>query len=150
MDLTWHAHSFKELTNDELYELLSLRSQVFVVEQNCVYQDMDGKDQHSVHLLGKNNDGKIVAATRLFGLDKYYEGYLAIGRVITHPEYRRFGFGKALMEKSIEKIHELYGNFPIKIGAQKYLTKFYGSFGFKEIGVDYLEDGIPHCLMILE
>jgi ElaA protein len=150
MNLKWHAKKFKDLELFDLYQIIALRSAVFVVEQNCIYQDLDFKDQKAFHLFGKNNEGDVVAYCRLFELNQYFEDYLAIGRVITNPEFRKFGFGKVLMEKAILKCQELFGPFPIKIGAQKYLTKFYGSFGFKEIGEDYLEDGIPHCIMVLE
>jgi ElaA protein len=150
MNLNWHLKSFEELSNNELYELLALRSEVFVVEQNCVYQDMDFKDAIATHLLGKTDAGKLIAYTRLFGLSQYYKGYVAIGRVVTHPDFRKYGFGIDLMKTSIKKCQELYGNLPIKIGAQKYLTKFYSLLGFNEIGEDYIEDGIPHCIMIRE
>ncbi|AWW00810.1 GNAT family N-acetyltransferase [Arcticibacterium luteifluviistationis] len=148
--MNWKYVSFSDLALEELYEVLSLRSEVFVVEQNCVYQDIDFKDQKALHVLGKNEEGKLIAYTRLFGLNEYFDGYTAIGRVITHPEYRKYGFGGDLMKKSIEKCIEFYGDYPIKIGAQKHLTKFYGALGFKEIGEDYMEDGIPHCIMIRE
>ncbi|MCL4152001.1 UNVERIFIED_CONTAM: hypothetical protein GTU68_033175 [Idotea baltica] len=148
--INWKCLRFNDLKLEELYELLFLRSEVFVVEQNCVYQDIDFKDQKAYHLLGTNEEGRLIAYTRLFGLDEYFDGYTAIGRVITHADFRKYGFGVDLMEKSIEKCLELYGNHPIKIGAQKYLTKFYGGLGFKEIGEDYIEDGIPHCIMIRE
>ncbi|WP_341224666.1 GNAT family N-acetyltransferase [uncultured Arcticibacterium sp.] len=148
--MNWKCLMYSELTLDELYEILALRSKVFVVEQNCVYQDIDFKDQMALHILGKNEDGKLLAYTRLFDLNQYFDGFTAIGRVITHPEFRKYGFGGDLMQKSIEKCQEIYGNYPIKIGAQKYLTKFYGALGFKEIGEDYIEDGIPHCIMIRE
>jgi ElaA protein len=148
--LSWQLKSFEELSNIELYELLALRSAVFVVEQNCAYQDMDFKDSVAMHLLGKSDGGKLIAYTRLFGLNQYYEGYVAIGRVITHRDFRKYGFGIDLMKTSIEKCKELFGKHPIKIGAQKYLVKFYGLLGFNEIGEDYIEDGIPHCIMIKE
>ncbi|MFT5884201.1 MAG: ElaA protein [Arcticibacterium sp.] len=146
--LHWELIKFDQLSNEELYELIALRSQVFVVEQNCVYQDLDFKDQNALHLLGKNDDGKLIAYTRLFDVNQYYEGYLAIGRVITHKDFRKYGYGIELMEKSIELCQTTFGEMAIKIGAQKYLTKFYGLLGFKETGEDYIEDGIPHCIMI--
>ena len=146
--LNWELKKFKDLNVDELYELMVLRNEVFVVEQNCVYQDLDFKDQESLHLFGKNEEGKLIAYTRLFDVNHYYEGYSAIGRVITHRDFRKYGYGIELMQKSIELCHEHFGESPIKIGAQKYLTKFYGLLGFKEIGEDYIEDGIPHCIMV--
>lgn len=146
--LTWHAKNFQDLSLEELYEIIALRSAVFVVEQNCAYQDIDFKDQKAVHLLGKNSEGKIIAYSRLFDFGVYFPDFLAIGRVVTHREYRKYGFGIDLMKKSIEKCHELFGEKHIKIGAQKYLTRFYALLGFKEIGEDYVEDGIPHCIMV--
>ncbi|MFT7250173.1 MAG: ElaA protein [Psychromonas sp.] len=148
--LYWELKKFNQLSNEELYELIALRSQVFVVEQNCVYQDLDFKDQEAFHLLGKNEGRKLIAYTRLFDINQYYEGYLAIGRVITHQDFRKYGYGIELMKKSIELCHTTFGQIEIKIGAQKYLCKFYSLLGFKEIGEDYIEDGIPHCIMIRE
>jgi ElaA protein len=148
ISLNWHLKTFEELSNHELYEVLALRSEVFVVEQDCVYQDMDFRDDKAWHLLGKTAEGKLIAYTRLFCLNEYYEGFTSIGRVITHGDFRKHGFGKELMQTSIEKCNTLFGEHPIKIGAQKYLTEFYSSLGFQEIGEDYMEDGIPHCIMI--
>ena len=145
--MQWRLKSFTELINDELYDLLSLRSLVFVVEQNCVFHDMDGKDQKSMHLLGYE-ENKLVAYTRLVPPGVSYTE-MAIGRVVTHPDSRRTGAGRELMQQSIICIRELWGNHPIRIGAQLYLKKFYESFGFVQQGEMYLEDGIPHIEMVL-
>jgi ElaA protein len=145
MDIQWTLKHFSELTPVELYAALQLRNEVFVVEQNCVFQDADDKDQSSYHLLGFYHD-KLVAYTRLVPPGVAYDEP-SIGRVITSPSVRGTGAGKKLMDVSIEKIYQLYGMHPIKIGAQLYLKKFYEGFGFVQTGEPYLEDGIPHIYM---
>ena len=144
--MNWILKKFDTLTPQELYAILRLRSEVFVVEQNCVFQDMDNKDQQCNHLMGWKDD-LLFAYTRLVtpGLT-YVEA--SIGRVVTSPAARGSGLGKTLIEKSIEEVFKLYGQGPIKIGAQLYLKKFYGSFGFEQIGDIYDEDGIDHVKMI--
>ena len=136
---------FDALTPHELYAILQLRSEVFGIEQNCVYQDMDNKDQACFHLMGWQ-DNRLVAYTRLVPPGISYPEP-SIGRVVTSPAARRTGFGKTLMEKSIAEIISLYGKTPIKIGAQLYLKKFYESFDFEQSGDVYDEDGIPHIPM---
>lgn len=137
---------FQELTTDELYEILQLRSEVFVVEQNCVYQDIDGKDQKAIHILGiKNNE--LIAYTRIFNSGDYFKE-ASIGRVLVKENERKFSYGHKLMEFSIKTIQEKYSTSIIKIGAQTYLKKFYESHGFKKVGEEYIEDGIPHIYMI--
>jgi ElaA protein len=139
--------SFQELTNTELYQLLKLRSEVFVVEQNCVFLDMDDKDEASYHVLGyyKNN---LVAYTRLVPKDVIYKT-VSIGRVVTHPSVRKLGFGKLLMEYSISEVRQKLHAKEILIGAQLYLNKFYTSLGFVQEGAMYLEDNIEHIKMRL-
>jgi ElaA protein len=137
--------SFSELTTIELYQILQLRSEVFVVEQDCVYQDVDGKDQKAIHVFGVKND-KIVAYTRIFKPGDYFENS-SIGRVVVAESERKFGYGFDLMKASIKAIQEHYNQINITISAQVYLTKFYNSLGFKQIGEEYLEDGIPHIRM---
>ena len=146
--LSFKCLPFNELTIDELYEVLRLRAEIFVVEQDCVYQDLDNKDQSGHHLLGYDDEGDLVAYTRLLPKGISYEEYPSIGRVITSMKVRRNGAGKILMEKSIEEIERLFGVRPIKIGAQVYLDRFYRSLGFVPVGEEYLEDGIPHVSMI--
>ncbi len=148
--LQFKCVTFQELSLDELYAMLRLRAEVFVVEQDCVYQDLDDKDQMSHHLLGFDEDGDLVAYTRLVPKGISYEGYPSIGRVITSMKVRRHGAGKILMQKSIEEIYRLFGKSPIKISAQCYLDKFYRGLGFVPIGEEYLEDGIPHVGMLLK
>ncbi len=146
--MTFKCIPFKELTLNELYAAMQLRQEVFVVEQNCPFVDADGKDQKAWHCMGYDDNGNLMVYTRLFDLSDYYEGFTSIGRVVTSPKARGTGLGRVLMEKSIDYCFQLFGNHPIKIGAQKYLEHFYESFGFKSIGEDYIEDGILHTIMI--
>jgi ElaA protein len=137
---------FNELTLNELYDMLQLRSEVFVVEQDCVYQDIDGNDDKALHILGTKN-GKMVAYTRCFGPGIYFTE-AAIGRVVVEKGQRKFGYGHEIMEASIKAIQEHFHAQKIKLSAQVYLTAFYESHGFQQIGEGYLEDGIPHVAMI--
>lgn len=144
--MRYECHFFNELTPHQLYEIIKLRNEVFVVEQNCVFQDADDKDQLSFHFMQwAGND--LAGYTRLLKPGLAYE-QMSIGRVVTSPKYRRTGAGKELMAASIKKCYELFGNGHIKIGAQLYLKKFYESFEFVQAGEGYLEDGIPHIHMI--
>ena len=149
MPLTYSCTSFDLLTNLELYEIMVLRQEVFVVEQDCPYLDADGRDLISWHLQARNEDGKLVAYTRLIPPGEEYEAYSSIGRVLNSGSVRGRGIGKELMEKSIEMTRFLFGTAPVKIGAQTYLLRFYESLGFKSTGEEYLEDGIPHTKMVL-
>jgi ElaA protein len=141
-----NVKSFEELTPQELYSVLQLRSEIFVVEQNCVYQDMDDKDQKALHLLGMKN-GNLVAYTRIFKPGDYFE-FASIGRVVVSQNQRQHKYGYDIMNASIETVKEYFNTTEIKIGAQCYLKKFYNNLGFKEVGEGYLEDGIPHIHMI--
>ena len=138
--------SFNELTTEELYDLLQLRSEVFVVEQDCVYQDVDGKDQKALHILGYNAD-KLVAYTRIFKPGYYFEE-ASIGRVVVRANERKFKHGNAIMNASIDAIKNHYNKTIIRISAQTYLKQFYNNLDFQEVGEEYLEDGIPHINMI--
>lgn len=138
--------TFEQLTIYELHDLLQLRSEVFVVEQDCVYQDIDGKDQMALHVFGKK-DGKIVAYTRCFPPGVYFEE-AAIGRVVVPADQRKYGYGHVIMETSLKAIEEEYQTTNIKLSAQTHLRKFYESHGFTQVGEGYLEDGIPHIAMI--
>lgn len=136
---------FNELSTVELYNLLQLRSEVFLVEQNCVYQDVDGKDAKAIHVLGYYND-ELVAYSRLF--DKgYYFDETSIGRVVVRQNCRDKKFGHDLMRVSIEAIKDNFKATTIEISAQEYLQKFYESHGFVKISEMYLEDDIPHIRM---
>lgn len=143
--------SFQDLSLQALYDIMVLRQEIFVVEQNCPFIDADGKDQDSWHYCMRNDKGALVAYTRLLPEGLAYEGYTSIGRVVNAASVRGTGIGKVLMQGSIDKLHELFGRqHDIKIGAQTYLLGFYESFGFVSTGEAYLEDGIPHTHMILE
>lgn len=139
---------FDQLTIEELYDLLQLRSEVFVVEQNCVYQDIDDKDRHGFHLLGFI-ENQLVACARILPKGISDKDYSSIGRVCTKLSHRQLGLGKKLMQQAILHSHERYPNTKIKISAQSYLLKFYSELGFEAIGEEYLEDGIPHRSMTL-
>ena len=147
MQLTWSLKKFEDLSPVELYKILSLRQEVFGLEQNCLYLDTDGKDFDSFHLMGFAEKGFLAAYARIVSPGISYEE-VSIGRVVSSPKYRRTGLGKLLMEESLKRIEEIYGKAPVRIGAQKYLLEFYKSFGFIPIGEDYLEDGIAHKIML--
>ncbi|WP_162427236.1 GNAT family N-acetyltransferase [Pontibacter pudoricolor] len=147
MTLTKICKHFNELTNTELYDMLRLRSDVFVVEQNCVFLDLDDKDQQCYHVLFYD-DKTIVACSRLVPPGVSYPE-ISIGRIVTSMAVRGTGVGKLLVDFSIEECRKLFGNGPIKIGAQLYAKKFYESFGFVQSSDVYDEDGIDHIKMIL-
>ena len=142
------AKTFSELNIEELYQILRLRSEVFVVEQDCVYQDIDNKDKNAIHLYYKVKE-EIIAYTRIFKAGDYYENP-CIGRVVVSKEERGKDFGKKIMIDSIEYIKQNIKGEKIELSAQKYLDNFYKDLGFYKIGEDYLEDGIPHQRMIKE
>lgn len=144
--LLWQTKSFEELSNAELYELLSLRQEVFVVEQDCPYLDADNKDKRSWHLLGRDNK-RLVAYARIVDSGISYTE-VSIGRVLTHASIRRSGVGIELMQQAIAFINHELGTQPIRISAQLYLQAFYESLGFEYTGKSYLEDGIPHIEML--
>lgn len=143
----WSWLPFDALTVRQLHDVLALRQEVFVVEQRCAYQDADGADPACVHGLGER-DGVLVATARLVppGL-KYAEP--AIGRVVTSPRARGEGLGRALMREAIAETQRRWPGLPIRIGAQRYLERFYGELGFTVAGAPYDEDGIPHVEMLL-
>jgi ElaA protein len=143
--LRWTEKSFLQLSGTEVYEILHLRQQVFVVEQNCAYQDADNADQLCWHLCGRDEQG-LAAYARLVppGL-KYSEP--AIGRVITAPRLRGTGVGKLLMTQSLAHVRARFGTVAVTLSAQSHLRKFYQEFGFADEGQEYLEDGIPHIEM---
>ncbi|MCL7987657.1 GNAT family N-acetyltransferase [Sphingobacterium sp. lm-10] len=147
-ELLWTLLPFHELSTIELYEILQCRSEVFVVEQNCVYQDIDDKDPHCLHLIGREkSDGPIAAYTRIVPPGISF-AEPSIGRVLTTAPYRRHSYGKLLMRKSIDMVKQHYPNQMIRIGAQTYLDKFYQSLGFIPVGEPYDEDGIQHIEML--
>ncbi len=138
--------SFQELTIDELYGILQLRSEIFVVEQNCVYQDIDDQDQKALHVMGFKQD-ELVAYTRVFKPGDYFE-YASIGRVLVKSGERHLRYGYDIMAASINTIKSIFNETKIKISAQTYLRGFYNNLGFIQVGNDYLEDGIPHIGML--
>ncbi len=148
MSINWIFKSFDELTTAELYAIIELRNRVFVVEQNCPYQDADYKDQKSFHLMGWKEE-ELAAYTRIIPQGISY-AEASIGRVVTSPDHRGGGIGRELMQRSIDKAFSQFQCATIKIGAQVYLKQFYESLGFVQTGEEYLEDGIPHIEMLLE
>lgn len=146
MELRWIIKSFEELLPEELYQLLRLRSEVFVVEQNCVFLDLDNKDQQSLHVMGWI-DNILAVYVRILPPGLAYDEP-SIGRVVSSPIYRRTGAGRILMEKAIQLTKTLYVGENIRIGAQLYLKDFYTSLGFERQGDVYLEDGIDHIEML--
>lgn len=137
---------FSELTTLQLHDLLQLRSKVFVLEQGCVYQDIDGNDQKAIHIIGVENN-KIVAYARIFKAGDYFDK-ASIGRVVVDKNYRKKQYGHQIFKKSIEAVYQYFKETTIKISAQTYLIPFYESHGFNCIGQEYLEDNLPHIKMI--
>ena len=144
--MEYFVKKFSELTTTELYKILQLRSEVFVVEQDCVYQDLDFKDQNSLHILGVKNN-RIVAYTRIFKPGDYFDN-ASIGRVVVASLERKNSYGHDVMKASIQAIKDYFKVDKITISAQVYLKKFYESHQFKQVGASYLEDGIPHIEML--
>jgi len=149
MEFTTLVKSFNELTPIELYKIIRLRNEVFVVEQNCPYQDADNKDLKCYHLMLFNADDELMGYTRLVPPGLSFP-QMSIGRVVTSPKARGTGAGRILMNTSIKECQKLFGKGSIQIGAQAYLLKFYSSLGFEQVSEVYDEDGIPHIDMIKE
>ena len=144
--MNFQYQNIDELTTKTLYQILQLRAEVFVVEQNCVYNDLDGLDIDGIHMYLKE-DGRIIAYSRLLKAGSRFP-YASIGRVVVHPKFRKRDLGKKMMEEAIQYI---FGNWKvneIKVSAQKYLQRFYEELGFEIVTEEYLEDGIPHFGMI--
>ncbi|MFG6468905.1 GNAT family N-acetyltransferase [Roseateles sp. BYS87W] len=144
----WQCTPFADLGVEALYDLLALRSEVFVVEQQCIFQDIDGLDRHTWHLLGRQSDGTLGAYARLIppglkGADAL------IGRVVTAPSARGNGSGRALMTEALAACERLWPGHPLTLHAQAHLQGFYASFGFTPVGDTYMEDGIAHIEMRL-
>ena len=144
--MIFNIKRFNELSIQELYVILQLRSEVFVVEQDCVYQDLDNKDLEAYHVLGIL-DKEIVAYARIFKPGDYFLES-SIGRIVVKKEFRKFQYGYKLVVNSIQFIENNLQQNTILISAQSYLTKFYNSLGFIRVGEEYLEDGIPHIKML--
>jgi ElaA protein len=144
--MEFFVKKFDTLSLEELYRILQLRSEIFVVEQDCVYQDLDFKDQKALHIFGKK-DNIIVAYTRVFKPGDYFKE-ASIGRVVVAVKERKYGYGHDLMKASINAVTSNFNTSEITISAQVYLKNFYESHGFIQVGEGYLEDGIPHIEMI--
>lgn len=138
--------TFQELSPTEIYEMLRLRSEVFVVEQDCVYQDIDNKDQKAFHVLGFK-ENQLIAYSRIFDAGDYFD-VPSIGRIVVQENERKFKYGHELVAASIQYVLDRFEEKSILISAQTYLIKFYNSHGFQQKGEEYLEDGIPHIKML--
>lgn len=147
-EITWKCQPFSKLSLRDLYHILQLRNEVFVVEQNCPYQDCDEKDFDSHHLTAWVQH-QLVAYARLLPVGISYKNHAAIGRVVTSPRYRNLKIGRQLMHYSISEIYKLFGEVDICLSAQYHLRDFYISLSFVPIGSVYLEDGIEHIAMVL-
>ena len=147
--MNWQIKTFSELTTDELYDLLKLRVDVFVVEQECYYPDLDDLDRqsHVLHVLGYNDKNELLAYSRLLPPGLVYENESAIGRVVVAEAGRGLKLGVELMQRAVKKVDELWPEVTCHISAQEHLKKFYQSIGFEQISEMYLEDGIPHIAM---
>ena len=147
--LVFKTKTFEELSLQELYGILALRAEVFVVEQNCPYQDVDGKDEKGLHLLGMENN-QLLAYARVLPKGVSYDEYTSIGRIVTAPKARAKGYGHALVKEAIKVTKETYPEYIIKISAQAHLEQFYRNHQFVPTGEAYLEDDIPHIGMLLK
>lgn len=148
MPITYHSLAFTQLSLEQLYAIMVLRQEVFVVEQDCPYLDCDGKDQLAIHVLGLDENGRLATYARVLDKGVSYANYASIGRVITAQHARGQGAGYGLMEAARETLFAHYGTQDIKISAQAHLQHFYGKLGYEGIGEEYLEDNIPHRAMI--
>ena len=146
--ISWSIKSFDELNKNELYDLLKLRSEVFVVEQNCVYQDIDDKDIKGTHFFGHDGSDQI-AYLRVMELGVFYPNHISIGRVVVKQTHRNKKLGNEILANAIDFCRKKFPKTPIKISAQTHLKSFYNQLGFEFKGEAYLEDGIPHCAMYL-
>ena len=147
MKFEHQVKSFQELSLEEFHDIIALRIQIFIIEQNCPYQEVDGKDKLAHHLFFKNETDEIIAITRILPQGISYEE-VAIGRVVVHEDYRGTGLGNQLMSDSMKFVRDKYGEVPVRLSAQKHLENYYGNHGFKSTGKEYLEDGIPHVEML--
>ncbi|MDX2361190.1 MAG: GNAT family N-acetyltransferase [Crocinitomicaceae bacterium] len=147
--MDWQIKPYIDLTLNEFHDIIALRMKIFVVEQDCPYQDLDGKDKKSYHLIGRNGMGDIVATARIMPPGLGYDD-AAIGRVVVDEELRGKGLGHGIMKECIKYALVEFGKAPIMISAQKHLEKYYGQHDFVSTGNEYLEDGIPHVEMRLD
>lgn len=145
--MQWHLQKFADLGVHNLYEILRIRMEVFMLEQTCLYAECDGKDQVAKHLFLESN-GVCLAYARLIPPGIAYADCSAIGRVLVHRDYRSAGFGKELLTRAIAHLSTEHAGIPIRISAQHYLKDFYTDFGFLVESAVYLEDNIPHLEMV--
>jgi len=147
--IIWQSKAFKDLTVDEYFEIIFLRTEIFVVEQDCPYQEVDEKDRQSFHLFGRAENGEVIGVTRILPQGISYDE-VSIGRVALKKAFRGKGIADVLMIESFNFIKKEFGEVPIRISAQEYLLKYYSKHGFKQVGEMYLEDDIPHVEMVIE
>ena len=146
--IKWKEQVFNELNTKELYEISRVRSEIFVVEQEILYNDFDRKDYKAIHLSGFIEE-ELVAYARIFDKGDYYEDHTGFGRVAVIEKERGNNYGKELVKKCVEVCKKNFEKQEIKISAQAYLEKFYIDLGFERRGEGYMEDGIPHCAMFI-
>lgn len=147
--IEWHYKSYSELTNDELYAILKLRSEVFVVEQQCIYQDLDGIDRQSLHVMGMTADGGLACTMRIIPKGVRHDGCGSLGRIAVAKRFRGCGLGHKLLQFGLETYCQTVGcDVPIAIEAQAYLQKFYEGYGFKVVSDVFDLDGLPHIKMV--
>ncbi len=147
--IIWQTKHYSKLTVDEFYEILHLRTAIFVVEQDCPYQEVDEKDKLAYHLFGSTSSGEVIAVTRILPHNISYPE-ISVGRVALKKSYRGKGIADVLMQETLNFINQQWGNESIRISAQEYLLNYYGKHGFKPVGEVYLEDNIPHIEMLKE
>lgn len=147
--MTVEIHHYVDLDKDDFHDLIALRIAVFVVEQNCPYIELDGKDKKAYHLIVKNEAKKIVGTLRIFAAGIAYNE-ASIGRVASHPDYRHLKIGHLMMKHAMDFIHHQLNKVNVRISAQTHLCNFYANYGFVATGHEYLEDGIPHSEMLYD
>lgn len=149
MNIEKNVAHYSQLNIDHFHDIIALRIKIFVIEQDCPYQDLDGKDKVAYHLFYTNNKDEVVAATRILPQNISY-AEVSIGRVVVDKDYRGLGLGDLIMKESMNFVQAEFGQVNIRLSAQKHLENYYGKHGFKSTGKEYLEDGIPHVEMLYE
>ena len=147
MQITWNGCAFAALSLEDLHDVLALRQRVFIVEQDCAFNDIDGRDPQGYHLLGRDGQGQLMAYARILPPGIYFPER-SIGRVVTAPEARGLGLGRRLMQEALRQLVQQFGPEPLRLAAQSHLQRFYGQSGFVTNGAEYIEDGIPHVPML--
>jgi len=149
MNIEKNVAHYSQLNIDHFHDIIALRIKIFVIEQDCPYQDLDGKDKVAYHLFYTNNKDEVVAATRILPQNISY-AEVSIGRVVVDKDYRGLGLGDLIMKESMNFVQAEFGQVNVRLSAQKHLENYYGKHGFKSTGKEYLEDGIPHVEMLYE